>query len=160
MQKITPFLTFNHQAEEAVRFYLSVFPNATLGSVVRYGAAGPGPEGSVMVVTFQLYGQAFIALNGGPSFTFSNGISLLVNCETQEEIDLLWERLSEGGAQYPCGWLQDKYGISWQIVPPALGQMMQDKDPERSKRVMQAMLKMQKIDLRQLEEAYHQVKRS
>ena len=156
MQKITPFLTFNNQAEEAVYFYLSVFTDATLGRVVRSGAAGPGPEGAVMVVTFQLYGQEFIALNGGPSFTFSNGISLLVNCETQEEIDLLWEKLSEGGAQYPCGWLQDKYGISWQIVPPALGKMMQDKDPARSGRVMQAMLKMHKIDLQQLRDAYNQ----
>ena len=156
MQKITTFLTFNHQAEEAVHFYLSVFTNATLGNVVRSGAQGPGPEGAAMVVTFQLFGQEFIALNGGPSFIFSNGISLLVNCETQEEIDLLWEKLSEGGAQYPCGWLRDKYGISWQIVPPALGQMMQDKDPKRSERVMKAMLSMHKIDLQRLREAYHQ----
>lgn len=157
MQKITPFLTFNHQAEEAVHFYLSVFTGATLGSVVRSAAEGPGREGAAMVITFQLFGQEFIALNGGPSFTFSNGISLLVNCETQEEIDLLWEKLSEGGAQYPCGWLRDQYGISWQIVPPALGQMMQDKDPERSARVMKAMLSMHKIDLQRLREAYHQV---
>jgi len=156
MQKITPFLTFNNQAEEAVHFYLSVFTDATLGSVVRSGAAGPGPEGTAMVVTFQLFGQEFIALNGGPSFTFSNGISLLVNCETQEEIDLLWGKLSEGGLSYPCGWLQDKYGISWQIVPPALGQMMQDKNPARSGRVMQALIQMHKIDLKQLQEAYHQ----
>jgi predicted 3-demethylubiquinone-9 3-methyltransferase (glyoxalase superfamily) len=155
MQKITPFLTFNDQAEEAVHFYRSVFTHATLGSVVRSGAEGP--EGAAMVVPFQLFGQAFIALNGGPSFTFSNGISLLVNCETQEEIDLLWEKLSEGGAQYPCGWLRDKYGISWQIVPPALGQMMQDEDPKRSGRVRKAMLSMHKIDLQRLREAYHPV---
>ena len=111
MQKITPFLTFNYQAKEAVRFYLSVFPDATLGSVVRYGAAGSEPEGSVMGITFQLFGQEFIALNGGPSFTFSNGISLLVNCETQKEIDLLWDKLSEGGLPYPCGWLCSATGF-------------------------------------------------
>jgi predicted 3-demethylubiquinone-9 3-methyltransferase (glyoxalase superfamily) len=140
MQKITPFLWFDGRAEEAMRFYVSIFKNSKVGSITRYGDVGPGPKGTVMVVTFQLDGQEFIALNGGPQFTFSPAISFVVNCETQEEVDAFWEKLSEGGEKLQCGWLRDKYGLSWQIVPTVLGEMMQDKDAERSQRVMKAML--------------------
>jgi predicted 3-demethylubiquinone-9 3-methyltransferase (glyoxalase superfamily) len=153
MQKITTFLTFNDQAEEAVNFYHSIFKNSKIVSTMRYGEAGPGPKGAVMGVTFQLYGQEFIALNGGAYFTFAPGISLFVNCETQEEIDEFWEKLSAGGEKQPCGWLQDKYGVSWQIVPAILGELLQAKDPERSKNVMNAMLKMHKIDIKTLKQA-------
>lgn len=154
MQKITTFLTFNNQAEEAVKLYTSIFKDAKITNEMRYGKAGPGPEGSLMSATFKIEGQEFIALNGGPSFTFAPGISLLVGCETQEEIDELWEKLSEGGAKYPCGWLQDKFGVSWQIVPPVLGEMLQDKDPAKANRVMEAMLQMGKIDIAELKRAY------
>lgn len=140
MQKITTFLTFKDKAEEAVNFYVSIFRNSKIKSVTRYGEAGPGPKGSVMSATFQLEGQEFFALNGGPYFTFAQGISLFVNCETQEEIDDLWEKLSAGGEKQPCGWLKDKYGVSWQIVPSVLGKMLQDKDANKSKKVMDAML--------------------
>src|ERR1700730_2337761 len=126
MQKITPCLWFNNNAEEAVKFYTSIFKNSKIGAIARYGEAGPGPKGTVMVATFQLDGQEFLALNGGPQFTFSPAISFLVNCEAQEEVDELWEKLSEGGEKQRCGWLKDKYGVSWQIVPTALGKMMQD----------------------------------
>ncbi len=156
MQKITTFLTYNDQAEEAVNLYTSVFKNSKIGSISRYGEAGPGPEGSVMSATFEIEGQQFIALNGGPTFTFSQGISLFVNCETQEEVDELWEKLSEGGNKDRCGWLQDKFGVSWQIIPSALGEMLQDPDPEKSKRVMEAMMKMSKIDINGLKQAYEQ----
>jgi predicted 3-demethylubiquinone-9 3-methyltransferase (glyoxalase superfamily) len=156
MQKITTFLWFDGKAEEAMRFYVSIFKNSKVGSINRYGDAGPGPKGTVMVVTFQLDGQEFIALNGGPQFTFSPAISLLVNCETQEEVDSFWEKLSEGGEKQQCGWLKDKYGLSWQIVPTVLGQMMQDKDTEKSQRVMKAMLQMNKIDIARLKQAYAQ----
>jgi len=132
MQKITPFLWFDGKAEEAMRFYVSIFKNSKVGAITRYGDAGPGPKGTVMVVTFQLDGQEFIALNGGPQFTFSPAISFVVNCETQEEVDAFWEKLSEGGEKLQCGWLRDKYGLSWQIVPTVLGEMMQDKDAEKS----------------------------
>ena len=154
MQRITPFLWFNGKAEEAANLYTSVFKNSKIGRIARYGEAGPGPKGTVMSVTFQLDGQEFIALNGGPQFTFSPAVSFLVSCETQEEVDQLWEKLSEGGQKQRCGWLQDKYGLSWQIVPSVLGKMLHDQDPEKSKRVMKAMLQMDKIDIARLEQAY------
>jgi predicted 3-demethylubiquinone-9 3-methyltransferase (glyoxalase superfamily) len=153
MQKITPFLWFNGQAEEAANLYTSLFKNSKIGNIARYGEAGPGPKGSVMSVTFQLDGQEFIALNGGPQFTFSPAVSFLVSCETQEEVDRLWEKLSEGGRTNRCGWLQDKFGLSWQIVPSVLGKMLHDQDPEKSKKVMKAMLQMEKIDIAGLERA-------
>ena len=156
MQKITPFLWFDSKAEEAVNFYVSVFKNSKIMSVSRYGEGGPGPKGSVMSVTFQLDGQDFYALNGGPHFTFTPAISFFVNCETQQEVDELWEKLSEGGKKERCGWLKDKYGVSWQIIPSALGKMLQDKDAEKSKRVMKAMLQMDKIDIQTLKQAYEQ----
>jgi predicted 3-demethylubiquinone-9 3-methyltransferase (glyoxalase superfamily) len=158
MQKITPFLWFNDKAEEAVNFYVSIFKNSKFGSIARYGEAGAEvsgrPKGTVMTVTFQLDGEEFVALNGGPHFTFTEAISLVVNCETQREVDELWEKLSEGGAKKQCGWLKDKYGLSWQIVPSVLGKLMQDKDAERTNRVMKAMLQMKKIDISLLERAY------
>ena len=152
MQKITPFLWFNDQGEEAVNFYTSIFKNSKILNTTRYGdegakAAGRA-QGSVMTVVFQLEGQEFIALNGGPVFTFSPAISFVVNCKTQKEVDELWEKLSEGGEKGQCGWLKDKYGVSWQIVPTVLGEMLQDKDPKKSKRVMEAMLKMGKINIK------------
>lgn len=154
MQKITPFLWFDNKAEEAMNFYVSVFKNSKVVGVSRYGDAGPGPKGSVMTATFEIEGQRFIALNGGPTFTFTPAISLFVNCETQQEVDDLWEKLSAGGREDRCGWLQDKYGLSWQIIPSALMELMQDKDPEKSKRVMQAMLQMVKIDIAGLKKAH------
>ena len=154
MQKISPFLWFDNNAEEAVNFYVSIFKNSEILSVSRYGEAGPGPKGTVMVAKFQLDGQEFMALNGGPTFKFTEAISLSVNCETQEELDRFWEKLSEGGNKSQCGWLKDKYGLSWQIVPTILGQLMQDKDPEKSKRVMQAVMKMTKLDIQTLKQAY------
>jgi predicted 3-demethylubiquinone-9 3-methyltransferase (glyoxalase superfamily) len=156
MQKITPFLWFDDKAEEAMNFYVSIFKNSKRGRISRYGEAGPGPKGAVMVVTFRLDGQEFMALNGGPHFKFTEAFSLLVNCETQDEVDALWEKLSEGGAKGQCGWLKDKYGLSWQIVPTALGEMMSDPDPEKSKRVMNAMLQMKKLDINTLKQAYEQ----
>jgi predicted 3-demethylubiquinone-9 3-methyltransferase (glyoxalase superfamily) len=156
MQKITPFLWFNNQAVEAANFYTSIFKNSKIGNVSRYGDEGPGPKGNVMVVPFQLNGQEFLALNGGPQFTFSPAISFVVNCETQEEIDSFWDKLSDGGEKIQCGWLKDKYGVSWQIVPTILGKLMQDKDSEKSRRVMQAMLKMTKLDIKILKQAYEQ----
>jgi predicted 3-demethylubiquinone-9 3-methyltransferase (glyoxalase superfamily) len=154
MQKITPFLWFDGKAEEAMNFYVSIFKNSKVGKVSRYGEAGPGPKGSVMSATFVLDGQEFFALNGGPMFTFTPAISLFVNCGTQEEVDELWEKLSAGGEKSRCGWLKDKYGLSWQIIPSALGEMLQDKDAEKSKRVMQAMMQMTKIDIAGLKRAY------
>ena len=156
MQKITTFLTFNNQAEEAVNFYVSIFRNSKIMSMSRYGEGGPGPKGSVMSASFLLEEQEFVALNGGPQFTFADGISLFVNCETQEEVDKLWDKLSAGGEKGPCGWLKDKFGVSWQIIPTALGQMLQDKDPRKSQNVMQAMLQMTKIDIAALRRAYEQ----
>jgi predicted 3-demethylubiquinone-9 3-methyltransferase (glyoxalase superfamily) len=158
MQKIAPFLWFDGKAEEAANFYVSIFKNARIGATRRYGEAGPGPKGSVMSVEFQLDGQQFIALNGGPQFTFSPAISFFVNCETQEEVDELWEKLSAGGRKDRCGWLQDKFGVSWQIIPTALGKLMGDPDPEKSKRVMKAMLQMDKIDINGLKQAYDNAK--
>jgi predicted 3-demethylubiquinone-9 3-methyltransferase (glyoxalase superfamily) len=154
MQKITPFLWFDDQAEEAAAFYVSVFKNSRIEGVRRYGAGSPGPEGSVMTVTFRLDGQEFTALNGGPIFTFSPAVSFFVTCETQEEVDDYWAKLSAGGAEEQCGWLRDRYGVSWQIVPAALDEMLQDKDPERARRVMQAMLQMIKIDIAGLRRAW------
>lgn len=154
MQKITTFLWFDNNAEEAVNFYVSVFKNSKINKVSRYGDAGPGLKGSVMVMNFQLEGQEFTALNGGPVFKFTPAISLSVDCITQEEVDEFWNRLSAGGRTDQCGWLQDKYGLSWQIVPRALGELMADKDPVKANRVMQAMLKMTKLDIKKLEEAY------
>ena len=153
MQKITPFLWFDGNAEEAMNFYVSVFKNSKVGKVTRYGERGPGPKGTVMSATFQLDGQEYFALNGGPHFTFTPAISFFVNCETQEEVDELWEKLSEGGKKERCGWLKDKYGLSWQIVPSVLGKLLQDKDPEKAKRVMQAMLQMDKLDIARLQSA-------
>jgi len=154
MHKITPFLWFDGQAEEAVMFYTSIFKNSKIGSVSRYGDAGPGPKGSVMVMEFELEGQKFTALNGGPVYSFSPAISFFVNCDTQEEVDYLWEKLSQGGEVEQCGWLKDKYGITWQIVPTILGQLMSDPDPEKAARVTQAMLKMIKLDIAELKRAY------
>ena len=156
MQKIIPFLWFDGRAEEAARFYTSIFKNSKVPSVSRYGDAGPGPKGTVMSATFELEGQQFIALNGGPQFKFTEAISSFVNCETQEEVDELWERLSEGGEISRCGWLKDKFGLSWQIIPTALGKMLQDKDPSKAQRVMKAMLQMSKIDIERLRQAYDQ----
>jgi predicted 3-demethylubiquinone-9 3-methyltransferase (glyoxalase superfamily) len=153
MQKITPFLWFNGNAEEAMNFYTSVFKNSKIIGVNRYGDAGPGPVGTVMTATFQLEGMEFTALNGGPEFKFNEAISFFVNCETQAEVDDLWDKLSEGGEPGQCGWLKDKFGVSWQIVPIALGQMLQDKDPRKSQNVMRAMLQMTKIDIATLRRA-------
>jgi predicted 3-demethylubiquinone-9 3-methyltransferase (glyoxalase superfamily) len=154
MQKITPFLWFDDKAEEAMNFYVSIFKNSKVGSISRYGAEGPGPKGSVMTATFQLEGQEFMALNGGPLFKFSPAISFFVKCETQQEVDELWEKLSAGGEKQQCGWLKDKHGVSWQIIPNALGTMLSDKDPARSARVMKAMLQMTKIEIDKLKQAF------
>jgi predicted 3-demethylubiquinone-9 3-methyltransferase (glyoxalase superfamily) len=154
MQKITTFLTFDDQAEEAVRFYTSIFPDSQILSERRYGPAGPGPEGSLMTASFELAGQEFMALNGGPSFSFSQGVSLFVDCEDQAEVDDLWEKLSAGGEPNVCGWLTDKFGVSWQIIPRRLGELLDDDDPEKANRVMEAMLGMEKIDVEGLEAAY------
>ena len=155
MQKITPFLWFNDNAEEPAKFYVSVFPKSKIVSTARYGKAGPGPAGSVMTVEFELNGQPFIALNGGPQFKFTEAISFTVNCENQEELDKMWDKLLQGGGRPDqCGWLKDKFGLSWQVVPTILPELLQDKDPEKSKRVMEAMLKMVKIDINELEDAY------
>jgi predicted 3-demethylubiquinone-9 3-methyltransferase (glyoxalase superfamily) len=156
MQKITTFLWFDSQAEEAVNFYVSIFKNSKIGTIRRYGDAGPGPKGSVMIVTFRLEGQEFTALNGGPHFSFTPAISMLVNCETQAEVDELWEKLSAGGKKDRCGWLTDKYGLSWQIVPTKLTQLIGDPDPKKATRVMQAMLQMDKLDISRMEEAARQ----
>ena len=156
MQKITPFLWFDNQAEEAMNFYVSVFNNSKILSVSRYGEGGPGPAGEVMTATFQLEGQEFMALNGGPNHNFTDAISFFVDCNTQEEVDKLWEKLSEGGEPGPCGWLTDKFGLSWQIIPRLLGELLNDPDPVKSQRVMQAMLQMSKIDIAGLKAAYEQ----
>ena len=154
MQKITPFLWFDNQAEEAMNFYVSIFKNSKVVSVTRYGDAGPGPKGTVMSAIFELEGQQFYALNGGPQFSFTPAISFFVTCETQQEVDEFWEKLSAGGRKNRCGWLNDKYGLSWQIIPSVLGKMLQDNDAEKSKRVMQAMLQMDKIEIEGLKRAY------
>jgi predicted 3-demethylubiquinone-9 3-methyltransferase (glyoxalase superfamily) len=153
MQKITPFLWFDGKAEEAAKFYVSIFKNSKMGTVNRYGDSGPGPKGTVMIATFQIDGQQFIALNGGPQFKFTPAISFVVNCETQEEVDYFWEKLSQGGTTQQCGWLQDRFGVSWQIVPTALARLMSDPDKAKAGRVMKAMLQMTKIDIQGLEQA-------
>lgn len=155
-QKISPFLWFDNNAEEAVNFYVSVFKDSRILGTTRYGEAGPGPKGTVMTINFQLQGQEFIALNGGPHFKFSEAISFVVHCETQEEIDDFWAKLSEGGQIQQCGWLKDKFGLSWQIVPNILEELFLDKDPEKSKRVMNAMLQLKKFDIKVLKQAYEQ----
>jgi predicted 3-demethylubiquinone-9 3-methyltransferase (glyoxalase superfamily) len=156
MQKITPFLWFDGNAEEAMNFYVSIFKDSKILRVVRYGDAGPGPKGTVMVATFQLEGQEFQALNGGPQYKFTPAISLFVSCETQQEVDALWEKLLEGGREDQCGWLQDKFGLSWQIIPALLPKLLSDKDPRKSQGVMKAMLQMRKIDSTRLQQAYDQ----
>jgi predicted 3-demethylubiquinone-9 3-methyltransferase (glyoxalase superfamily) len=155
MQKISTFLWFDNQAEEAAHFYVSIFRNSSIGLISYYGDGGPGPKGTVMVVEFELEGQSFYALNGGPLFRFNESISLYVNCETQREVDRLWDQLlADGGTESQCGWLKDKYGLSWQIIPGFLTQYLTDKDPARAQRVMTAMLKMQKLDIALLQKAY------
>ncbi len=154
MKKINPFLWFDNQAEEAVNLYTSTFPNAKIESVNHYGEGAPLPEGTVMSISFQLNGQDFIALNGGPMFTFSPAISLFVNCETQDEIDSLWEKLGEGGTEMQCGWLTDRFGVTWQIVPTILPELLGDDDEEKSRRAMETMLTMKKLDINQLKQAF------
>jgi len=154
MQKISPFLWFDTQAEEAAKFYVSIFRNSKIGKIARYGEAGPGPKGSVMTVAFELDGQQFTALNGGPQFKFNESVSFVVRCETQAEVDDYWTKLSQGGQTQVCGWLKDKFGLSWQIVPNALIELATDPDPEKSQRVMRAMMQMTKIDIAKLKQAY------
>ena len=160
MQKITPCLWFDDKAEEAAKFYVSIFKNSKVGNITRYGETGAEvsgrPKGSVMTVTFEIEGQEFVALNGGPHFKFSEAISFMVKCETQKEIDEMWERLSQGGEEGQCGWLKDKYGLSWQIVVPVLDEMLQDKDAEKTERVMKALLQMKKLDIKKLKQAYEE----
>jgi predicted 3-demethylubiquinone-9 3-methyltransferase (glyoxalase superfamily) len=154
MQKITPFLWFDDQAEEAAKFYTSIFNDSKIGKISRYGDAGPGPKGTIMTVEFEIAGQKFVALNGGPQFKFTEAVSFMVNCKTQKEVDTFWEKLSKGGEKGPCGWLTDKFGVSWQVIPRALGELLNDPDPEKSKRVMEAMLQMSKIEIEGLRKAY------
>jgi len=157
MQKITPFLWFDNQAEEAVNFYASVFKNSKVGTIARYGDSGPGPKGSVMTIAFELDGQNFTALNGGPHFKFTEAISLVVNCANQEEVDYFWEKLTaDGGQEVQCGWLKDKYGLSWQVVPKILPELVQSGDPKKSERVMKALMQMKKLDVAKLKEAAEQ----
>jgi predicted 3-demethylubiquinone-9 3-methyltransferase (glyoxalase superfamily) len=153
MRKITPFLWFDDKAEEAANFYVSIFKNSKVGRVSRYGEGGPGPKGSVMSVTFILDGEEFSALNGGPVFSFTPAISFFVDCKTQAEVDELWEKLSAGGEKGQCGWLKDKYGVSWQIVPSGLGELLGDKDPVKAKKAMQAMMQMTKLDIEAMRRA-------
>ena len=153
MPKITPFLWFDNDAEEAVNFYTSVFKKSRIGTIARYGKAGPGPEGSVMTASFTIDGQEFTALNAGPRFKFTEAISFVIHCENQSEVDYYWERLSEGGEKSMCGWLKDKFGLSWQVVPTALFRLMKDADPDKKNRVMAALMKMDKLDIKGLENA-------
>ena len=154
MQKITPFLWFDNNAEEAANFYVSIFKNSKVLSVSRYGDAGPGTKGTVMVAEFQIDGQEFVALNGGPRFKFTEAISFVINCETQQEVEYFWERLSDGGEKSRCGWVKDKFGLWWQVVPTVLGKLMSDSDPEKVKRVTEAMLQMERIDIEPLQRAF------
>jgi predicted 3-demethylubiquinone-9 3-methyltransferase (glyoxalase superfamily) len=157
MQKISPFLWFDGNAEEAATFYTAIFKNSKILKIARYGEAGPGPAGSVMIVNFQIEGQEFIALNGGPQFKFTEAISFCINCQTQEEVDYFWNKLTaDGGQEVQCGWLKDKYGLSWQVTPTILGELMSDKDTKKAQRVMQAMMQMKKIDIAALKNAYAQ----
>ena len=153
MPKITPFLWFNSNAEEAANFYASVFKNSKVKAVTRYSGAGPGPKGSVMTVNFELDGQEFTALNGGPQFTFTEAVSFVVHCDTQQDVDYYWDKLTAGGQESQCGWLKDKYGLSWQIVPKALPRLLQQTDPKKAQRVVQALLQMKKLDVGALERA-------
>ena len=153
MREITPCLWFDTEGEDAAKFYTSIFPNSRITDVARYGSAGPRPEGTVMTVSFELDGLKFVALNGGPQFSFSEALSFQVMCESQDEVDHYWSTLSEGGEEGPCGWLKDKFGLSWQIVPTRLPELLQDPDREASQRVMAAMLEMRKIDVEALERA-------
>jgi predicted 3-demethylubiquinone-9 3-methyltransferase (glyoxalase superfamily) len=153
-QRITPFLWFDNQAEQAAKLYCSIFKNSEMGHIVRYGDVGPGPKGQVMIVTFKIEGQEFTALNGGPRFKFDEAISFVINCETQEEMDYYWDSLTaDGGQESQCGWLKDKFGLSWQIVPTIIGELMSDEDPEKAGRVMQAVMQMKKVDLQKLKDA-------
>jgi predicted 3-demethylubiquinone-9 3-methyltransferase (glyoxalase superfamily) len=154
MQKITPFLWFNDQAEEAANFYTSLFKDSKMGKIARYPEGSPGPAGKVMTVEFELFGQKFLALNGGPQFKFTEAISFVVSCESQEELDKYWDALLEGGSAQACGWLKDRFGLSWQITPAIMGELMSGKDKEKSQRVMQAMMKMVKLDIATLKRAY------
>jgi predicted 3-demethylubiquinone-9 3-methyltransferase (glyoxalase superfamily) len=154
MPTISPFLWFDHHAEQAANFYVSIFKNSRVVTVTRYGEAGPGPQGSVMTVAFELDGQPFVALNGGPRFRFSEAISFSVDCETQQEVDEYWRKLSAGGEEGPCGWLKDQFGLSWQVNPSILGKMLDDPDPVKARRVMEAMLQMKQIDIAGLQRAY------
>jgi predicted 3-demethylubiquinone-9 3-methyltransferase (glyoxalase superfamily) len=156
MQKITPFLWFDNNAEEAANFYVSVFKNSKVLNIARYGEVGPGPKGTVMTVEFELDGQEFVALNGGPKFKLTEAVSFVVNCDTQEEVDYYWERLSEAGEKSRCGWLRDKFGLGWQVTPTILGKLLADKDQEKANRVMQTMLKMDKLDIEPLQRAYEE----
>lgn len=157
MPKITPFLWFDNNAEEAMNFYTSIFKNSKIGSVSRYGDAGPGPKGSVMTASFTIEGQEFTALNGGPIFKFNESVSFVVHCKDQKEVDYYWEKLSsDGGKEVDCGWLKDKFGLSWQIVPDILMEFLQAKDPIKSQRVMKAMMQMKKMDIAKLKQAYEQ----
>ncbi len=156
MKKITPCLWFDDKAEEAARFYASIFKNSRVGDITHYGEGAPRPKGSVLTVQFQLDGQDYLALNGGPVFKFTEAVSFIVYCETQEEVDRMWESLSAGGEKVQCGWLKDKYGMSWQVVPTVLTRMMTDPDPARASRVMQALMRMKKLDIQGLQEAYDQ----
>jgi predicted 3-demethylubiquinone-9 3-methyltransferase (glyoxalase superfamily) len=153
MPKITPFLWFNDQAEEAMNFYVSIFKNSKAGTVTRYGDAGPGPKGSAMTASFQLDGVDFTALNGGPQFPFTEAVSFVVHCETQQEIDYYWDKLTAGGRPSQCGWLKDKFGLSWQVVPDVLPRLLKDLDPKKSQRVMQALMQMTKLDIARLQQA-------
>ena len=154
MPKITPFLWFNDQAEEAARFYVSLFKNSSIGQIARYGDAGPGPKGSIVTIAFELDGQAFIGLNGGPHFKFTEAVSFSIDCADQAEVDFYWDRLSEGGETSQCGWLKDRFGLSWQVVPAMLADMIGDSDPEKARRATQAMLQMTKLDIAKLQQAY------
>jgi predicted 3-demethylubiquinone-9 3-methyltransferase (glyoxalase superfamily) len=154
MQTITPYLWFDTQAEEAMNYYVSIFKNSRVGDVQRFGEAGPGPAGTVMACSFVLDGQEFMALNGGPMFNFTEAISFFVNCETQEDVDYLWDKLTDGGEEQPCGWLKDKFGVSWQVIPSALGGLISGPDPEGAARAVRAMLQMKKIDIATLQRAY------
>jgi predicted 3-demethylubiquinone-9 3-methyltransferase (glyoxalase superfamily) len=156
IHKITPFLWFDHQAEQAANFYASIFPNSKVSKVVRYNEAGPGPAGSAMTVQFELEGQSFTALNGGPHFKFTEAISFVVHCETQDEVDHYWEKLSAGGGEVQCGWVKDKFGLSWQVVPNVLPELLSNPDPKKAARVMKAMMTMKKLDIRALQQAAHQ----
>jgi predicted 3-demethylubiquinone-9 3-methyltransferase (glyoxalase superfamily) len=156
MQKITPFLWFDDKAEEAAKFYTSIFKNSKMGAITHYQEAGPGPVGSVLTVAFELEGQEFVALNGGPQFPFTEAVSFVVYCETQREVDEFWEKLSAGGKTNRCGWLKDKYGLSWQVVPTFLPKMLQDKNAAKASSVMQAVLQMNKLDIKRLQQAYEQ----